>query len=248
MFRLLRFLTGVFLLPLCVAVTLALLDTLRSITGTGAFLSPETTWLLTGYFLWLVMWFFMPQPVRTYVVAHELTHALWGLFFGSRVRNLQITSRGGSVSLSKTNLLITLAPYFFPFYTVIVILLRLLIGLFIDPVPLPLLWLFLVGLTWGFHVCFTIQSLMIEQPDINEYGRLFSYTVIYLFNLAGVGLWVVCTTSASFGAFYASLLLHTSAVYASVSDEIHGRLTYLQETILPSLRKLLQHRKVWPLQ
>ena len=236
MFRLLRFLTGIFLLPLCVAVTQALLDTLRSISVTGAFLSPETMWLLAGYFLWLAMWFFMPQPVRTYVVAHELTHALWGLFFGSRVRNLQITSRGGSVSLSKTNLLITLAPYFFPFYTVIVILLRLLTGFFIDPVPLPLLWLFLVGLTWGFHVCFTVQSLMIEQPDINEYGRLFSYTVIYLFNLAGVGLWVVCTSSAQLSGFSAALLLHASEAYASVGDGIYGGLAFLQAKFLPWLR------------
>lgn len=86
MFRLLRFLIGVTLLPLCVAVTLALLDTLRSIPDSGLLLSPETTWLLTGYFLWLGMWFFMPQPVRVYVAAHELTHALWGLLFGARVK------------------------------------------------------------------------------------------------------------------------------------------------------------------
>ncbi len=236
MFRLLRFLTGVFLLPLCAAVTLALLDILRSISGTGAFLSPDTMWLLAGYFLWLCMWFLMPQPVRTYVVAHELTHALWGIFFGSRVRNLQITSRGGSVSLSRTNLLITLAPYFFPLYTVIVILLRLLTGWFIEPVPLPHLWLFLVGLTWGFHVCFTVQSLMIEQPDINEYGRLFSYTVIYLFNLAGVGLWIVCTTAARFGDFSATLLLHTSQVYAYVWEGVHSQLAVLLAKIKPWLR------------
>lgn len=242
MFRLLRFLIGVTLLPLCVAVTLALLDTLRSIPDSGLLLSPETTWLLTGYFLWLGMWFFMPQPVRVYVAAHELTHALWGLLFGARVSHLQVSERGGSVRLSKTNMLITLAPYFFPLYTVIVILLRLLAGLFMDPIPLPLLWLFLVGLTWGFHVCFTVQSLMTQQPDINEYGRIFSYAVIYLFNLAGVGLWVVSTTSADFGDFTSALTLHTTAVYASVQDELRVRLEYLQNRVLPPLIELLHYR------
>ena len=111
MFRLLRFLTGAALLPLCVSVSLAILETLRSIQSSGLLLSPETVWLLTGYFLWLGMWFFLPQPVRAYVVAHELTHAFWGLLFGARVSNLRVSSRGGSVRLTKTNLLITLAPY-----------------------------------------------------------------------------------------------------------------------------------------
>ncbi len=241
MFRLLRFLTGAALLPLCVSVSLALLDTLRSIQASGLFLSPETIWLLTGYFLWLGMWFFLPQPVRVYVVAHELTHALIGMLFGARAKNMRFSVKGGSVSLSKSNLLITLAPYFFPLYTVIVILLHLLTRAFIDPVPLPLVWLFFVGLTWGFHVTFTVQSLMITQPDIQTYGRLFSYVIIYLFNLAGVGLWIVCTTSATFSTFAAALGTHTAAVYASVQDELHARFIFFSHTVLPPLIKLLHH-------
>ena len=243
MFRLLRFLTGVALLPLCVAVTLALLDILGGLPHPADKLfSPETTWLLTGYFLWLAMWFFLPQPVKTYVVAHELTHALWGLIFGARVSRLKVTDKGGSVNLSKSNMMITLAPYFFPLYTVIVILAHWGIGLFVKPMPLPLLWLFLVGLTWSFHVCFTIQSLTTEQPDVNEYGRIFSYVVIYLFNLAGVGLWIACTTSASFDAFSLALVHHTSAVYASVSDEIRLRYTYLHAKVLIPIIDLLHNR------
>jgi len=242
MFRLLRFLAGVALLPFCVAATLTLLDTLRSIPGSGRLLSPETTWLCAGYFLWLGMWFFIPRPVRTYVVAHELTHALWGLFFGARVHGMRVTSGGGSVSLSKSNLLITLAPYFFPLYTVIVILLRLVAGLIWHPVPVPLLWLFLVGLTWGFHVCFTVQSLMTEQPDIAEYGRLFSYAVIYLFNLVGVGLWVVCTTSATFSGFGHALLLHTAAAYATARHELFMAFVYLRDKVAGPLIAYLRHR------
>ncbi len=242
MFRMLRFLAGVALLPLCVSVSLALLETLRSLpSSSGSLLSPETVWLLTGYFLWLGMWFFLPQPVRAYVVAHELTHALWGMLFGARVRNLKVSSQGGSVSLSKSNMLITLAPYFFPLYTVIVILLLLLTRHFVNPVPLPLVWLFFVGLSWGFHVTFTVQSLMTTQPDIQAYGRLYSYVIIYLFNLAGVGMWVVCTTSATFGTFAAALIAHTIAVYASVHDEIYARATHLYQTVTPPLLRLLHH-------
>lgn len=241
MFRLLRFLTGAALLPLCVSVSLALLETLRSLQTSGSLLSPESSWLLTGYLLWLGMWFFLPQPVRAYVVAHELTHALWALFCGARVQNLKVSAKGGSVRVSKSNMFITLAPYFFPLYTVLVILLYLLTRCFINPVPLPLAWLFLVGLTWGFHVTFTVQSLMVTQPDIQEYGRLFSYVLIYLFNLAGVGLWVVCTTSATFSTFAAALGTHTLAVYASVQDEIHARFTHFSKNVLPHLIKLFHY-------
>ena len=224
-------------MPLCVAVTMALLDVLRGIPSSGSLISPETVSLLTGYFLWLGMWLFLPKPVRAYVVAHELTHALWGLLFGARVSNLSVSAKGGSVRLSKSNLFITLAPYFFPFYTILVILIRLLVGCFAD-VPYPLAWLFFVGLTWGFHVTFTVQSLMTTQPDILEYGRLFSYVIIYLFNLTGVGLWVVCTTTATFSVFSSALVTHTVAVYASVNDEISARAHFLLGAVKPILVKL----------
>ena len=230
------------MIPLCVAVTLTLLDLLRLVTNAGSLLSPETAWLLTGYFLWLGMWFFLPSPVRVYVVAHELTHALWGLLFGARISNLSVTAKGGSVRLSKSNMFITLAPYFFPFYTIIVILLRLLVGFFVTDVPYPLAWLFFVGLTWGFHVTFTVQSLMTTQPDILEYGRLFSYVVIYLFNLTGVGLWIVCTTPVTLGSFGSILATHTIAIYASVNDEICTRTHFILNTLKPKLVNLLYFR------
>lgn len=207
--RFFRLVAGLALIPLCVAMTLALLDLLRGLAG-GLF-SPEVLWLGIGYTLWLVLWFVMPQPARAYVMAHELTHALWALLFGARIRKMKVTAKGGSVSLSKTNLLITLAPYFFPFYTVLVLLLRWLVGCFVQPVPLPYVWLFLVGLTWGFHLCFNVQSLLTRQPDILEYGRILSYAVIYIFNLLGILLWLICTTSISLSAVVAALLVRAVA-------------------------------------
>lgn len=219
--RFLRFLAGLALLPLCAAVTRTLLALLRGLSaGSDALVSPETLWLAAGFALWLAVWLALPQPVRAYVMAHELTHALWGLLFGARVRGLRVSGQGGSVRLSKTNLLITLAPYFFPFYTVLVILLRWGIGLFVHPVPAPLLWLGLVGFTWGLHLCFTVQSLLTRQPDIQTYGHLFSYAVIYLFNLAGICLWVVCTTSATLAALAAILAPQVAHAYGGLAHAV----------------------------
>lgn len=241
MSRFLRFLLGASLLPLCVAVTLALLDTLRGIPTTESLFSPQTAVLLSGYVLWLIMWFFLPRPVRAYVIAHELTHALWGMLFGARVSNMRISDNGGSVRLSKSNMFITLAPYFFPFYTILVVLLRLLIGCFVPNAHDPLVWLFLVGLTWGFHVTFTVQSLMVQQPDICEYGRLFSYAIIYLFNLTGVGLWVVCTTPATFGVFIAALFSHTVTTYTTVCVALYNGVRHVVNAVTPAVTAWL-HR------
>lgn len=242
MLRLLRFLFGAILIPLCVAATLALLDVLRHIPSSHSLVSPETMWLATGFLLWLGMWFLFPQPVKAYVIAHELTHALWAKLFGGRVRDMRFSDRGGSVMLSKSNVWITLAPYFFPLYTILIIAVRFVTGLFVDPLPLPLLWLFFVGFTWSFHVTFTIQSLMITQPDIQEYGRVFSYAVIYLFNLAGVGLWVVCTTSASMTDFATSLIVHAVSAYASVCDEIATRSAFLARVAEALFTKIIHYR------
>jgi len=177
------------------------------------------------------LWFTLPQPARAYVMAHELTHALWALLFGARIRKMRVSATGGSVSLSKTNLLITLAPYFFPFYTVLVLLLRWLVGCFVQPVPLPYVWLFLVGLTWGFHLCFTVQSLLTRQPDILEYGRILSYAVIYIFNMLGILLWLICTTSISLSAVVAALLVRTVAAYSAVGN-------LLARAVAGAIRKL----------
>lgn len=238
MFRLLRFLIGAALIPLCVAATLSLLEVLRHIPSAHTLLSPEAAWLLTGFLLWLAMWFLLPQPVKMYVVAHEMTHVLWAWLFGGRAHDLRFSERGGSVRLSKSNMWITLSPYFFPFYTITVILLHLITGLFVREIPLPFAWLFLVGLTWGFHVTFTIQSLMVTQPDIHEYGLLFSYAIIYLFNLAGVGLWIVCTTAATLTDFGTSLIVETISVYAAVTDELATRGRFVGELIASLAAKL----------
>jgi len=242
MLRLLRFIIGAALVPFCVAATLAVWDVLRNIPTGGAFLSPEAIWFLTGYFIWLAMWFFLPSPVRVYVAAHELTHALWALLCGARVSHLKVTPQGGSVRLSKSNMLVTLAPYFFPLYTILIILIHWILSLFLPQVPYPLAWLFFIGLTWGFHVTFTVQSLLITQPDILEYGRLFSYTVIYLFNLVGVGLWLVCSTSVTLANFVSVLTTQTLAIYTAVYDESCARFHFVVNILKPLILKLLYYR------
>ncbi|MCC6142182.1 MAG: hypothetical protein IT368_00090 [Candidatus Hydrogenedentes bacterium] len=225
MMRLVRLLVGLLLLPVCVAATQTLMALAASVRpDSTAFLPPSTLALGGGYALWLLVYYTMPRPVRTYVLAHELTHALWGTLMGARVVKMSISKHRGSVTLTKNNWLITLAPYFFPLYTVLVVLAYYVLGLFYPVSRYNLPWLALVGFTWGFHFTFTIGSLLQHQSDIQLYGKIFSYAVIYLFNVLGVCLWVVLVSSprladfAEFACFYmwetAYALLQTAGGWA----------------------------------
>lgn len=185
--RMFKRIVALFLLPLCVASTRAGLDLLGILPSTFSDGIPAPTiGLLAGFVLWLFMYIAMPRPVRTYVLAHELTHALWGWAMGAEIRGINVSAKGGHVRLTHTNFLITLAPYFFPFYTFLILLLHFVLSQFYDMRMYEPVWMGWVGLTWSFHLTFTLSMLRIKQPDIQEHGRLFSYTLIYLFNVLGL--------------------------------------------------------------
>ena len=76
--------------------------------------------------------------------------------------------------------------------------------------------LFAIAFTWCFHVCFTIRSLMQPQPDVQEYGRLFSYVLIWTFNVAGVIAWIACTTEVTWRAVGECLWARISGAYLAI--------------------------------
>lgn len=202
--RIVRFFIGLILVPVCVVVTRTAFSLAMTLDNRDEMVPLPLFALGGGFLLWQAIFLLLSRPVRTYVLAHELTHALWGALMGARVSRMKISKESGSVTLSKTNWLITLAPYFFPLYTAIAVAAYYLASIFYDVSPYHLFWLGLVGLTWGFHVSFTVTTLMQKQSDILAYGRLFSYAVIYIFNILGVCLWIAMVTSATFeqmGAF-----------------------------------------------
>ena len=192
--RFLRLLAGLALLPAAWGCAFALVDAVRAMpVPDDSIFPPGVVALLVGMAVFVALWIVFPKPVRAYVLGHELTHAVWGLMFGARVSDLKVRENGGSVKLSKSNILITLAPYFFPFYTMAVFLVAVVVRLWAGRLPCPPAWMFAVGFTWCFHFCFTVQSLMQRQPDILEYGRVFSWTLIFIINAVGVLVWITAT-------------------------------------------------------
>jgi hypothetical protein len=182
---------AVLLLPLCLGVGDALLRVLRSLGGA------DTVWIpfLAGAACWLVIYYLLPRPMWLYVAGHELTHVLWTWLFGGKVRRIRIGSRGGHVIIDKNNFLITLAPYFFPFYAAMVMagfgLVHLVWG---GHALLPWFHLFL-GLAYAFHVTLTAHVLQTRQTDITEQGYLFSAVIIWLGNAGLLLVGLPCLTA-----------------------------------------------------
>ena len=218
MFKFLKMLTGITLLPACWAVSVATYNLYQlsgeALDGFGAWALPA------GFALWVAIYFLLPRPFRTYVLGHELTHAIWALMMGGRVGKLKVNRDGGHVELSKTNFVITLSPYFFPFYAFLVIAAYYLAGIWLDVDPYKAWWLGAVGFTWAFHVTFTLNMLTERQPDIQEHGRIFSYSIIYIMNVLAIGVWMVLVGSPKLAIFSELLAREHTAAYTHAYRQV----------------------------
>ena len=212
----LRMLLGVALLPMCWGVVRAFFDSVVAAAGESGGITAESIALLGGMLAFALCWMSVPHPVKTYVLGHELTHAIWGLLFGAVPSRLRVSESGGSVNLTKSNMLITLAPYFFPFYTFVVVVAAIVTYAFVRPLPWLPLWMFMVGFTWAFHVLFTIETLSQRQPDVKLYGRVFSWVFIFLANVALVLVFLAAVTSLSFAQLGGFLVHRVLDAYVGV--------------------------------
>jgi len=99
------------------------------------------------------------------------------------VRQFRAGATSGEVTVTRSNWLVTLAPYFFPLYTLLVIALFYLASLWGDVRPFAPLLFYAVGLTWSFHAAYTLTALRRSQADLRRHGWLFSVVVIYAMNV-----------------------------------------------------------------
>ncbi len=109
---------AILLLPVCVGAASALWLVLRH-SGDA-----DTIWVafLSGAACWVTIYLLLPKPMWVYVFGHELTHALWTWLLGGKVKKFKASAAGGHVVVNKSNFAIALAPYFFPLYAILVVL------------------------------------------------------------------------------------------------------------------------------
>lgn len=178
--NLLKFTAGLLLWPLVLATFRAFLTQLGAFTH---YQGSVQYYFFGGFLSYLAFQFVFFKPMRTYVFGHELTHALWALMFGGRVKDFTVKATSGKVVLTKTNFLINLAPYFFPLYTFIVVIIYSILKAFDLDQRFFIYIIFALGFTFSFHIALLIYAFSLGQSDVKKTGRVFSLTLVALFNI-----------------------------------------------------------------
>lgn len=200
--RLAKFLLGIALLPACWGATGGFYAT---ILRDGKFFHDQWPFL-AGFAAYLILFSVFQQPIRTYVFGHELSHALWVWFFRGKVKGFSISSSGGQVETTKSNFVIALAPYFFPVYSFLLILIYLTLRAFWPLQSYFKVLVFLLGLSWAFHLVMTLYALYTDQDEVRQTGVTFSLAWIFLLNLLILGGILVFTSPGiQFETFISSI-------------------------------------------
>ncbi len=177
--KLFKIVVGIFLLPVCVGAVLTLWEV---ISKSG---KAESIWItvLSGAVVWVLIYIFLPKPIWIYVFGHELTHAIWSWIFGGHLKKMKVSSDGGHVLITKSNFLTSLAPYFFPIYVVFLVVIFAVGSIFWNWNQYVLLFYFLIGVMYAFHITLTSHVLKTEQSDIKNEGYIFGGVIIFLGNM-----------------------------------------------------------------
>jgi len=102
---------------------------------------------------------------------------------GAKVLGIRVSKKSGSVRLSKINVLVTLAPYFFPLYSFVIATLFLVFDRIYNLEEYYLFFFFILGLTMAFHWLSNWETMKIEQPDLKITGKIFGIVFILIGNL-----------------------------------------------------------------
>lgn len=147
----------------------------------------ERNLVLGGALAYLLIHFFLRKPERLYLWGHEFSHLVVAKIFFRKIHQFHISSRdGGKVVLDRTNVMIDLAPYIFPLYSVGIGITAL---VFRHASPwVPDIYLAAASFLFTMHILFSTEGFLVGQPDLRRSGRVFSAAVVLFFLL----LWIPC--------------------------------------------------------
>lgn len=195
-----RVLLALLLLPVCWVTTWTFLSMFDESLVSGFWQTKEFLYFAVGV-VWMLGFFAsrvgFNHLLFIYVLGHELTHALFVYCFLGRVTGFKASVDGGYITTTKTNLVIALSPYFMPFWAVLVSVVYALFRHFLALSDgWDLLYYACLGVTWTFHMVWTLWMVPRDQPDLKEHGTFFSLVLIYLVNvLLLVGLFCLAADS-----------------------------------------------------
>jgi len=219
--KILHIILAIVFLPVCFVAIYTLYEEICSISV----LSKSQLYFFYGCISYLVFHTIVFKPEKLYVFGHEMMHAIVAILSGGRVTSFNVSKSGGSVTTTKSNILISLAPYLFPFYTILVsiayfILLHVknafLVSLFLNR---P--FLFVLGLTLTFHIVLTIDVLKIRQTDLLGAGYIFSIELIFFINILIIAfIFSILFKNIRFLSFLNNFILSTKQAYIDIFKQL----------------------------
>ncbi|MBN1871456.1 MAG: hypothetical protein JW800_02680 [Candidatus Omnitrophica bacterium] len=217
--RSIKTIIGILLLPLVVSVSRAFYGQFGNI---DIFLSKGQQYFLLGIGTYCFIQLFIFKPVYVYVLGHEAMHALATWICLGKVTSFKVSTDGGSITTSKSNLFISLSPYFIPIYSLAVIVLYYLINhVFTDGLIRPSYFMLVLGLTIAFHIVMTVDTLKTRQPDLIKAGYLTSSIFIYVINMTVVALaFGLLFEGFSFRSFMSGAYTGSLDIYRAVFNQL----------------------------
>ena len=163
-------------------------------------------WFFLPLLVMILVWLIIPGLSGSFlsILEHELTHMVFAIltFQSPHDINVQRGVGGNFIYTGKGNWLISLAPYFFPTSSAIVILL----GVFYPLMGqvLPSFYWAILGVMTGYHLISTLDEIHLGQTDFKSAGYLFSILFLPGANLCLYGflLSFACYGFQGFGLFF----------------------------------------------
>ena len=147
-------------------------------------------WFFLPLLMMILVWLIIPGLSGSFlsILEHELTHMVFAIltFHSPHDINVQRGVGGNFIYTGHGNWLISLAPYFFPTSSAIVILLGVFYPLMGQALP-PLYWAIL-GVMTGYHLISTLDEIHLGQTDFKVAGYLFTILFLPTANLIFYGI------------------------------------------------------------
>jgi hypothetical protein len=140
--------------------------------------------LSAGFIGGVLFFVFINRFTKFYVFGHELAHWIFAKVFMRETQNFKVGKDAGGVQIKDPNIWITLAPYFYPTFTIIWIPFWFVFKYFEREFSWSTdLFFGILSFTWAYHFVLTLYALKFEQSDIKKYGRPISFSLILFINL-----------------------------------------------------------------
>ena len=144
--------------------------------------------LFIGMGSYLFLWIFIFNNIRGnwfLTIEHELTHTIFALLTFHKIIDFKASNSGGGYmqfsGVGRGNWLITIAPYFFPTFSMIVILF-----IYISQPQYHYILVGILGYSTIYHIHSTWSETSLNQPDIQEVGIPFAILFLPSANLLAI--------------------------------------------------------------